>query len=178
MKFMQRREESVMREKLENERQKIIQDAHWVIGTGNYASTIQAVQISRTANVATGRRSFGSFNPLVEKLVKGLIDAPLLNNENDETVTDEQMADLSSDYQGLRHGKQAQKSKGNPSKDPQPTRTAQSTSCNMARTFLDKIAGELDLESNGKRKRPEDSPSQAASPSVVKQFKKPVLLPC
>eukprot|EP01083_Nonionella_stella_P020994 58227_1 len=75
MKFMKRKEESKLRDKLEKERQQNIEDSHWILPNSSKEDEKQShiVADPRPSNIETiipGRRSFGNFNVVVENLNK------------------------------------------------------------------------------------------------------------
>ncbi|KAF1796757.1 hypothetical protein V8B55DRAFT_1547406 [Mucor lusitanicus] len=73
MKFMQRSMEKEMQEQLEKERKRVISEAEWVLDTKDTTVQKPKIQIEVqpsflpfTQDTAAGRRSFKSFNKLVE----------------------------------------------------------------------------------------------------------------
>jgi len=71
MKFMQRKREAEHRAKLQEEQDKLIKESHWVLQKDEDVSRVSSVGVSEVftkITTSTGRKSFGSFNPAIEKL--------------------------------------------------------------------------------------------------------------
>jgi len=68
MKFMKRKEESEAASKLEQERAKQIKEAQWVANENAGALSLEEKKILFAAEKKSGRKSFGNFNPAIEKL--------------------------------------------------------------------------------------------------------------
>lgn len=102
MKFMQRREETDTRKKLEAEREKAMRESQWV-ATGLGTETYIVQDDNRGQRKFTpGRRSFGNFNPVMEKLVKEIKQDIESEEAEGDAITDEQMAQaMSNQYSGL-----------------------------------------------------------------------------
>ncbi|CAO3656621.1 unnamed protein product [Mucor hiemalis] len=76
MKFMQRSLEKEMQEQLEKERKRVISEAEWVLDTKEIQADKPKIQVeyqpsflSFTQDTTAGRKSFQSFNKLVEAQV-------------------------------------------------------------------------------------------------------------
>lgn len=102
MKFMQRKDETNTRKKLEAERERSMRESQWVAtGLGTETCIIQDDNRG-IPKFSTGRRSFGSFNPKMEKLVKDITEEVLGEAEKGEDISDQQMAKaLKKEYTGL-----------------------------------------------------------------------------
>ncbi|CAB4021580.1 M-phase phospho 6 [Paramuricea clavata] len=101
MKFMQRTEEAKLRQQLEDEEKREIDEAHWVLdnveGAREDMIEYETSYVVCEDLVPTGRMSFKKFNPAVEKLFKELTAQKELAEcevrEMEDTVSDEQMAE-------------------------------------------------------------------------------------
>ena len=98
---MQRSEEAKLRQQLEDEEKREIDEAHWVLDNIEDAKedTIEYEPSYVVCEnlVPTGRMSFKKFNPAIEKLFKELTAQKELAEsearEKEDTVSDEQMAE-------------------------------------------------------------------------------------
>ncbi|KAJ7374664.1 M-phase phosphoprotein 6 [Desmophyllum pertusum] len=100
MKFMKRRAESDYRRQLEEERQRAIQESHWVLD-GKEKEDRSRIEFEPSyvkceELFANGRMSFKNFNPTVEKMFKEMVAeedmARSEAREREDTVSDEEMA--------------------------------------------------------------------------------------
>ncbi|XP_004364796.1 hypothetical protein CAOG_01928 [Capsaspora owczarzaki ATCC 30864] len=91
MKFMQRRQESDLRKRLEQEQRKVVDASHWTLPHDATPLTQQVEFEDSFAGCedlsATGRRSYQSFNPQVDKLNKETHRQATLNAADEESVT-------------------------------------------------------------------------------------------
>ncbi|KAL6054639.1 TPX2 domain-containing protein [Balamuthia mandrillaris] len=73
MKFMQRKKEAELREERRAEEEQKIKDAHWVLDEAIADGLTVIVDERRNvgSKIKTGRRSFGNFNPTIERLLSG-----------------------------------------------------------------------------------------------------------
>ncbi|XP_046843090.1 M-phase phosphoprotein 6-like [Xenia sp. Carnegie-2017] len=102
MKFMQRTEEAKLRQKLEEEEKREIDETHWVLDNEESAKDVNVWEYEPSFVVCenllpTGRMSFKKFNPTIEKLFKEIVTQKELaeceDREREECVTDEQMVE-------------------------------------------------------------------------------------
>ncbi|XP_046842440.1 M-phase phosphoprotein 6-like [Xenia sp. Carnegie-2017] len=102
MKFMQRTEEAKLRQKLEEEEKREIDETHWVLDNEESAKDVNVWEYEPSFVVCenllpTGRMSFKKFNPTIEKLFKEIVAQKELaeceDREREECVTDEQMVE-------------------------------------------------------------------------------------
>ncbi|XP_028392744.1 M-phase phosphoprotein 6-like isoform X2 [Dendronephthya gigantea] len=102
MKFMQRTEEAKLRQQLEDEEKREIDEAHWVLDNVEGAKDENVIEYEPSYVVCedlvpTGRMSFKRFNPAIEKLFQELTSQKELAEcearEREDTVTAEQMAE-------------------------------------------------------------------------------------
>lgn len=100
MKFMKRKAETDYRRQLEEERQRAIQESHWVLD-GQEQEDRGCVEFEPSYVICeqlyrNGRMSFKNFNPAVEKMCKEMLAEEDLAQsearEREETVSDEEMA--------------------------------------------------------------------------------------
>jgi len=104
MKFMQRKEENNRRLQLEAEEKAKLKEFQWVLpGAADESSFVGDDDVNATlsAPFVTGRRSFGNFNPLVEKFQSEIKSELLGSKAERETVTDQEMAERYTEYVGL-----------------------------------------------------------------------------
>ncbi len=114
MKFMRRRQESELREKLRREEEDRLIQARWVITTAEEKNNVILILSDERFDLSppVGRRSFQGFNSALEALVtqqlrehkqtqsrhakrkKKLADAAAEDEEEGKAVTDQQMADF------------------------------------------------------------------------------------
>eukprot|EP00455_Lapot_gusevi_P001188 TRINITY_DN10492_c0_g2_i1.p1 TRINITY_DN10492_c0_g2~~TRINITY_DN10492_c0_g2_i1.p1 ORF type:complete len:176 (+),score=28.97 TRINITY_DN10492_c0_g2_i1:66-593(+) len=109
MKFMKRKEETKLRERLEEERRKEIEAAQWTVPTsGGLGKSLVIIDDSPVASSSfkIGRRSFGNFNPNIEKITgeakSAVKNAQLTQQAEEDSVSEEDMALRYSEYIGLR----------------------------------------------------------------------------
>ncbi len=197
---MQRRQEQQNREKIAEERDKRVevncmtglrfsnrltdhQDAHWVVGTGPAVAAAVSVQEGAPAKAEfrPGRRSFGNFNPLVEKLVKKVQEEAEAADAEEDAIDDQQFADKYGAYTGLP-------GKGRPSKKKSKSENAPTSAASMreqhssqgphtdsntrarAQAFLEQLSGE---DTSGTKRKASSPPSEPER-THKKQFLKPV----
>ncbi|XP_015756429.1 PREDICTED: M-phase phosphoprotein 6-like [Acropora digitifera] len=98
MKFMKRKVEADYRRQLEQEKQRAIEESHWVLqGKEERESCIEfeASYVNCEDLYQCGRMSFKKFNPAVEKLFKEMLakeeEAKSQEWESEESVSDEEM---------------------------------------------------------------------------------------
>ncbi|KAL9974112.1 hypothetical protein ACROYT_G011113 [Oculina patagonica] len=100
MKFMKRKAESDYRRQLEEERQRAIEESHWVLD-GKEKEDRSCIEFEPSyvkceELYPSGRMSFKNFNPAVEKMFKEMVAEENLvrseAREREETVSDEEMA--------------------------------------------------------------------------------------
>ncbi|XP_058946576.1 M-phase phosphoprotein 6 [Pocillopora verrucosa] len=100
MKFMKRKAETDYRRQLEEERQRAIEESHWVLN-GQEQEDRSCIEFEPSyvqceELYPNGRMSFKNFNPTVEKMFKEMIAEEDLAQsearEREETVSDEEMA--------------------------------------------------------------------------------------
>lgn len=99
MKFMKRKVEADHRRQLEEERQRAIEESHWVLeGQEDKGSCIEfEPSYVKCDNLyPSGRMSFKNFNPAVEKMFKEMVAKKDMARseewEREESVSDEEMA--------------------------------------------------------------------------------------
>lgn len=114
---MQRKRELKIRQQLEREREEEVEQNRWVLKNGDNDSSLIIADADddnrheyekESTKFVPGRRSFGNFNPQVEKLVK---EVKRQIDHGDETISDEEMARRMKKYTGLP-------GKGRPGKKP------------------------------------------------------------
>lgn len=100
MKFMKRKAETDYRRQLEEERQRAIEESHWVL-KGKEQEDRSRIEFEPSyvkceELYPSGRMSFKNFNPTVEKMFKEMLAEEELSRsearEREETVSDEEMA--------------------------------------------------------------------------------------
>ncbi|XP_020614898.1 M-phase phosphoprotein 6-like [Orbicella faveolata] len=100
MKFMRRKAESDYRRQLEEERQRAIEESHWVLDEkekdDRSCIEFEPSYVKCEELYPSGRMSFKNFNPTVEKMFKEMLAEENLARsearEREETVSDEEMA--------------------------------------------------------------------------------------
>lgn len=92
--FMQRKQETLLRKKLEAERSQQMQESQWVLNTGKKTRVTKEEGVTEQRKFVPGRRSYGNFNPKIQKLVKEVKEsiAAEEGEEEAEAVTDAQLA--------------------------------------------------------------------------------------
>ncbi|CAH1269742.1 MPHOSPH6 [Branchiostoma lanceolatum] len=100
MKFMQRKQQSDDREKLEEEQQRVIDEEHWVLDIPELKKLESRYEVIDSyvpcEDLKYGRFSFQGFNPAIEKIAKSFEVAKEEEaseaKEKEETVSDDEMA--------------------------------------------------------------------------------------
>ena len=93
MKFMQRKNERDLREKLARERETKMKESHWVLASVEGLGGGLRVEIDeRSEDVGLGRRSFGGFNPDIERLTAGKVLVMSEEKEKEEQISAKEMA--------------------------------------------------------------------------------------
>ncbi|BFZ19236.1 hypothetical protein BsWGS_22275 [Bradybaena similaris] len=100
MKFMQRSVLRLEREQNEEDKQKIIDDEHWVLDHPEYKSKeskfLKDQSYITCEQLMLGRQSFQGFNPEIEKLMKTQLNEQELKkidaNEKQNSIGDKEMA--------------------------------------------------------------------------------------
>ncbi|XP_065179892.1 M-phase phosphoprotein 6-like [Sycon ciliatum] len=99
MKFMQRKKEAEHRKQLEENRQRDINEAHWTNPDSVDGSSVEmGFSYADCEPIEPcARRSFHKFNPAIEKLYRQLkynkVEEEAMKRENEQAVTEEEMAD-------------------------------------------------------------------------------------
>ncbi|XP_005107945.1 M-phase phosphoprotein 6 [Aplysia californica] len=117
MKFMQRSVLRIEREQNEDERQKIIDDEHWVLDLPEYKTKehryLKDQSYAFCEQLRFGRQSFQGFNPEIEKLMKAEIAEQELKEaeekEKQNSVSDKEMTQRYSSLMGILAKKFAKK---------------------------------------------------------------------
>eukprot|EP01137_Pigoraptor_chileana_P002248 Opistho-2@40818 len=103
MKFMQRKHEADLKRQYAEQQQKAIDESHWKVEVAKQEEHSEvAVEVSATdlhveaLTTVGGRRSFGNFNPVVEKLTRQMDHDRRMRKadefEEQETVGEDEMA--------------------------------------------------------------------------------------
>eukprot|EP01114_Cavostelium_apophysatum_P000417 TRINITY_DN10387_c0_g1_i2.p1 TRINITY_DN10387_c0_g1~~TRINITY_DN10387_c0_g1_i2.p1 ORF type:complete len:175 (-),score=37.92 TRINITY_DN10387_c0_g1_i2:64-588(-) len=120
MKFMQRRAEALAATQRDEERAKMLKEAQWVAKEDVSALSIEERKVVFSAEKKTGRRSFGNFNPTIEKLQGGNTDAPkkteFVKTPEKGTIQDEEFAERYKNAQEGDDGLNFYKNRGKVSK--------------------------------------------------------------
>lgn len=104
MKFMTRKTERDVRKKLEEERAAEMRDLQWVLSTGDTgeATVVPDEEEAPQPRFIAGRRSYGSYNPQLEKVLKDAKAAAASEKDDRDEITPEKLTDRYEKYVGLR----------------------------------------------------------------------------